>query len=315
LRVPLWCTQWTDAEGQISLNIPGFLGSAGFWAPAELWALDTAPASKVPVSRIEPGPARLRPCRTGVIVPPDYPYRSLPIGVIVGKMDEVSDTELLRLAREADPAAFRSLIRRHDRYLYRIARSVLLDDEEAEDVVQETFVRAFTHLVDFRGDASLSTWLTRIAFNEALRRRRQRRRIVRLDDLVSAIGCSEKQFDKATMTAPDLDPERATAQHQIRRILERAIDDLPDAFRTVFVMRDIEEASTEETASVLGIRPQTVKTRLHRARRRLRDALGEQIGSALKDAFPFERDRCDRLVERSITQVGLPPLNRSQAGA
>jgi RNA polymerase sigma-70 factor, ECF subfamily len=231
------------------------------------------------------------------------------------KMDEISDTELLRLAREADPAAFRSLVRRHDRYLYRIARSVLLNDEEAEDVVQETFVRAFTRLDDFRGDASLSTWLTRIAFNEALRRRRQRRRIVRLDDLDSATSRSETQFDKSTMTAPDLDPERATAQHQIRSVLERAIDDLPDAFRTVFVMRDIEEASTEETASVLGIRPQTVKTRLHRARRRLRDALGEQIGSALKDAFPFERDRCDRLVERLINQVSLPPLSRSQAGA
>jgi RNA polymerase sigma-70 factor, ECF subfamily len=227
-------------------------------------------------------------------------------------MDEISDTELLHLAREADPAAFRSLIRRHDRYLYRIARSVLLDDEEAEDVVQETFVRAFTRLVDFRGDASLSTWLTRIAFNEALRRHRQRRRIVRLDDLDSATGGSEMQFD--TMPAPDLDPERATAQHQLRSVVERAIDDLPDAFRTVFVMRDIEEASTEETASVLGIRPQTVKTRLHRARRKLRDALGEQIGAALKDAFPFERDRCDRLVERLINQVGLPPL-RSQAGA
>src|SRR5215207_6543838 len=101
-------------------------------------------------------------------------------------MDEVSDNELLRLAREADPAAFRSLVRQHDRYLYRIARSVLLNDEEAEDVVQETFFRAFTRLDDFRGDASLSTWLTRIAINEALRRRRQRRRIVRLDDLDSA---------------------------------------------------------------------------------------------------------------------------------
>ena len=115
------------------------------------------------------------------------------------------------------------------------------------------------------------------------------------------------------MMAPDLDPERATAQHQFRNVLERAIDDLPDAFRTVFVMRDI-EASTEETASVLGIRPQTVKTRLHRARRRLREALGEEIGSALKEAFPFEGDRCDRLVQRLTNQVGLPPLNQSQAG-
>lgn len=221
-------------------------------------------------------------------------------------MDEPSDAELLRLAREGDPAAFRILIRRHDRYLYRIARSVLLDDHEAEDVVQETYVRAFTRLVDFRGDASLSTWLTRIALNEALQRYRQRRRIVSLDILDSASGHPVAQIRQSPMIAPDQDPERATAQHQIRTLLERAIDDLPEAFRTVFVMRDIEEASTEETASVLGIRPPTVKTRLHRARRMLREALGEQVGAALKDAFPFDKPRCDRLVKKVLDQLGFP---------
>lgn len=220
-------------------------------------------------------------------------------------MDEPSDAELLRLAREGDPAAFRILIRRHDRYLYRIARSVLLDDHEAEDVVQETYVRAFTRLVDFRGDASLSTWLTRIALNEALQRYRQRRRIVSLDILDSASGHPVAQIRQSPMIAPDQDPERATAQHQIRTLLERAIDDLPEAFRTVFVMRDIEEASTEETASVLGIRPPTVKTRLHRARRMLREALGEQVGAALKDAFPFDKPRCDRLVKKVLDQLGF----------
>jgi len=220
-------------------------------------------------------------------------------------MDEPSDAELLRLAREGDPAAFRILIRRHDRYLYRIARSVLLDDHEAEDVVQETYVRAFTRLVDFRGDASLSTWLTRIALNEALQRYRQRRRIVSLDILDSASGHPVAQIRQSPMIAPDQDPERATAQHQIRTLLERAIDDLPEAFRTVFIMRDIEEASTEETASVLGIRPPTVKTRLHRARRMLREALGEQVGAALKDAFPFDKPRCDRLVKKVLDQLGF----------
>ena len=162
-------------------------------------------------------------------------------------MGEPSDGELLRLARDGDPAAFRILIRRHDRYLYRIARSVLLDDHEAEDVVQETYVRAFTRLVDFRGDASLSTWLTRIALNEALQRRRRRRRTVHLDVIDAARNRADMQIDRSPMIAPDQDPERATAQHQIRRFLERAIDDLPEAFRTVFVMRDIEEATTAET--------------------------------------------------------------------
>jgi RNA polymerase sigma-70 factor (ECF subfamily) len=221
---------------------------------------------------------------------------------------DVSDTELLRLARGGDPAAFRILIRRHDRYLYRIARSVLLDDQ---DIVQETYVRAFTRLVDFRGDASLSTWLTRIALNEARQRRRRRHRVVSLDILDSISRHPEAQIHRSPMIAPDQDPERATAQHQIRILLERAIDDLPEAFRTVFVMRDVEEASTEETAFVLGIRQQTVKTRLHRARRRLRDALGDQIGIALKDAFPFERARCDRLVERVLGQLGFSAKSQS----
>jgi len=218
---------------------------------------------------------------------------------------EPSDGELLRLARDGDSAAFRILIRRHDRYLYRIARSVLLDDHEAEDVVQETYILAFTRLVDFRGDASLSTWLTRIALNEALKRRRRRRRTVPLEVIDIAPHCAV-QINQSPMVAPDQDPERATAQHQLRRFLERAIDDLPEGFRTVFVMRDIEEASTEETASVLGIRQQTVKTRLHRARRMLRAALGENIGAALKDAFPFDRPRCDRLVKKVLDQLGFP---------
>jgi RNA polymerase sigma-70 factor, ECF subfamily len=227
-------------------------------------------------------------------------------------MDEPSEAELLRLAREGDPAAFRILIRRTDRYLYRIARSVLLNDHEAEDVVQETYVRAFTRLVDFRGDARLSTWLTRIALNEALQRHRRRRRVVSLEVLDSASGHPDAQIHWSPMIAPTQDPERATARHQFRILLERAIDDLPEAFRTVFVMRDVEDASTEETATVLGIRQQTVKTRLHRARRMLREALGEQIGAALKDAFPFERARCDRLVERVLGQLGFPARSLSR---
>lgn len=225
-----------------------------------------------------------------------------PIGVDVG---EPSDGELLGLARDGDPAAFSILIRRHDRYLYRIARSVLLDDHEAEDVVQETYVLAFTRLVGFRGDASLSTWLTRIALNEALKRRRRRRPTVHLDVIDGARDCADMQIDRSPMIAPDLDPERATAQHQLRRFLERAIDDLPETFRTVFVMRDIQEATTEETATLLGIRQQTVKTRLHRARRMLRAALGEHVGVALKDAFPFDKPRCNRLVKKVLDKLGF----------
>ena len=223
-----------------------------------------------------------------------------------------SDSELLRLAREGNAAAFRTLVRRHDRYLYRIARSVLRDNQEAEDVVQETFVRAFKQLAGFRGHARLATWLTRITLNEAIQRRRRRRHIVQLDSLQQQ-EASNTQVRPSPLITPDPDPERTAAQHQICRLLERTIDQLPDSLRTVFVMRDVEELSTAETARLLGIRQATVKTRLHRARRMLRDALGEEIGASLKDVFPFERPRCDALVERLLNQLGLPALRTLSA--
>ena len=218
---------------------------------------------------------------------------------------KLSDSELLRLARKGDSGAFRILVRRHDRYLYRIARSVLLNDHEAEDIVQETFVRAFTHLDSFRGASSLSTWLTRIALNESRRRKRSHRHQLGLEVLDFSSSQRDAQMPDSSTYAFQ-DPERATAQDQIRIVLERAIDGLPHPFRTVFVMREVEGASTQETASALGILPQTVKTRLHRARRLLRDALGEQVRASLKDVFPFERPRCDRLVGRLLNQLGLP---------
>jgi RNA polymerase sigma-70 factor, ECF subfamily len=212
------------------------------------------------------------------------------------------DSELLRLAREGDATAFDILIRRHDRFLYRLARSILLDDYEAEDVVQETFIKAFQGLVDFRGEASLSTWLTRIALNEALARKRHRRNTVGLGELQHRTNA---QIEPSPMIAPMQDPELTAAQHQIRKLLERAIDQLPDSLRTVFVMRDVEELSTAEAARLLGLGEPTIKTRLHRARRMLRDILGDQIAANLNDVFPFERERCDLLVERVLKQVGL----------
>jgi RNA polymerase sigma-70 factor, ECF subfamily len=224
-------------------------------------------------------------------------------------MEMASDTELLRLARKGDPGAFRILIRRHDRYLYRMARSIVLNDQDAEDVVQETYARAFNRIVGFRGESSLQAWLTRIALNEARRRHRSHRRLVGLEVIDSVSGQRNAQIHPSPMISQDQDPERATAQQQIRIVLERAIEALPEAFRTVFVMRDVEGANTEETASILGIRPQTVKTRLHRARRLLRDVLGEQVRANLKGVFPFERPRCDRLVGRLLNQLGLPPIS------
>jgi RNA polymerase sigma-70 factor, ECF subfamily len=217
-------------------------------------------------------------------------------------MDQASDSELLERAREGYPAAFATLVRRHDRYLYRVARSVLRDDQEAEDVVQQTFLQAFAHIVDFRGQASLRTWLTRIALNDALQRRRRRRMTVDLVQIDTAQERTRSEIYLSPLTAST--PDGAAARTQIRKILERAIDDLPPAFRIVLVMRDVEGASVEETANALGIMPETVRTRLHRARRLLRESLGEQLVSQLHDVFPFERPRCDALVHRLLPQVG-----------
>jgi RNA polymerase sigma-70 factor, ECF subfamily len=219
----------------------------------------------------------------------------------LAQMAAADDSELLQSARECNATAFDTLIRRHDRFLYRIARSVLLDDYEAEDVVQETFIKAFKGLENFRGEARLSTWLTRIALNEALARKRRRRNTVELE----ALQHRTNALEPSPMIAPAQDPELSTAQQQIRKLLERAIDGLPDSLRTVFVMRDVEELSTAEAARLLGLGEPTVKTRLHRARRMLREVLGDQIAASLNDVFPFERQRCDLLVERVLKQVGL----------
>jgi RNA polymerase sigma-70 factor (ECF subfamily) len=210
--------------------------------------------------------------------------------------------ELLQSAREGDAAAFEALIRRYDRFLYRVARSILIDDFEAEDVVQETFIKAYKGLIKFRGEASLSTWLTRIALNEAIRRKRRQRHTV---ELAAVQHRTNAQIEPSPIIAPVQDPELIVAQNQIRKLLEKAIDQLPDRLRTVLVMRDVEDLSTAETARLLGLGIPTVKTRLHRARRMLREVLGDHIETTLPDVFPFERGRCDLLVDRVLKQVGL----------
>lgn len=223
-----------------------------------------------------------------------------------------TDSELLERARQGDAAAFGALIRRHDKHLYRIARSVVADDHEAEDAVQDTYVRAFAGLRNFRGAASLRTWLTRIVLNEAIRRRRHGRSMLNLDVLQDAQERSRRPVH--SLTARERDPERAAAQAQIWKILEKAVDDLPPAFRIAFVLRDVEELSTKETARLLGVREQTVKNRLHRARRMLRESLGADLAIELKGIFPFEKPRCDALVQRLLEQLGISRHGRALRG-
>jgi RNA polymerase sigma-70 factor, ECF subfamily len=212
------------------------------------------------------------------------------------------DAELVRrmLARDGD--AFRTVMQTHNRRLYRIARSILRNDSEAEDVVQEAYVRAFTHLEGFRGDSSLATWLSRITMNEALGRLRVRRPTANLAEL-DARG-PEAEIIQFPHTARS-DPEKSMAQRELLQLVEQATDRLPEAYRTVFITRIIEGMSVEETAELLGIRPETVKTRLHRARQLVRDQLDKQIGPILMDAFPFAGKRCERVTEAVMTRLAL----------
>ena len=218
-------------------------------------------------------------------------------------LDDLDDPALVERARRHDGAALRLIMERHNRQLYRVARSILGEDAEAEDVVQETYLRAFTHLDGFRGEARLATWLTRIALNQALERLRKRRPSVELN----RIDTIDEQGEARVIFLPGArhegDPEAAAARAEIRRLIERAIDRLPDPFRIVFVLRDVEEMSVEATACQLGLRPETVKTRLHRARRLLRRSLDRTLSSALTDAFPFAGARCARITQRVLERL------------
>jgi RNA polymerase sigma-70 factor, ECF subfamily len=214
-----------------------------------------------------------------------------------------ADPDLVARALSRDEAAFRTIMQANNRRLYRLARGILRNDSEAEDVVQETYVRAFTHLESFRGDSSLATWLARIAMNEALGRLRRQRPSVDLGTL--APGVLEAQIIQFPLSAPSEDPEKSMAQREIQHVVEHAIDELPEAFRIVFITRVIEGMNVEETADILGLKPETVKTRLHRARNMLRDNVEKKIGPVVMEAFPFAGKRCERLTDAVLRRLGV----------
>jgi RNA polymerase sigma-70 factor, ECF subfamily len=214
---------------------------------------------------------------------------------------QYQDEEMVARVRRGEREAFRGIVQRYNRRLYRVARGVMRDDGEAEDVVQEAYLRAYAALGEFRGESSLATWLTQIVLNEARGRLRRRRPTEDLEVLdMTAQQSSVVAFPGVTAFG---DPETAAAQAQIRRLLERAVDQLPDPFRLVFIMRDIDGLSIEETGAQLGIRPETVKTRLHRARRLLREHLNDKLSSALKDTFPFDGARCNRMTDAVMRRL------------
>jgi RNA polymerase sigma-70 factor (ECF subfamily) len=229
-----------------------------------------------------------------------------PLQALAVDYPALDDVSLAARVRDGDGEAFRHVMKRCNQRLFRVARGVVGNDSEAEDVVQEAYVDAYGKFATFRGEASLRTWLTRIVLNEAHERLRRRHRTVDVAQIEAA------QLDPGRVVAfpsaqVGVDPGAMLAREQIRRLLERAIDELPEGFRLVFVMREIEECSVEETAAALGLRPQTVKTRLHRARRLLRASLQDTLASMLGDAFPFLGSRCARMTESVMRRIAVRP--------
>jgi RNA polymerase sigma-70 factor, ECF subfamily len=217
-----------------------------------------------------------------------------------------SELELVRRARAHDPIAFRRIMQQHNRRLYRVVRGYAQSDDETEDIVQASWVRAYAALGSFRAEARFSTWLTRIALNEALGRLRNRRCMTSLDEY-SEDADRGSQIIPFPLTQPSTDdPEHSAARSEIRHLLERVIDDLPIPFRTVFIMRAVEQMSIAETAECLCIPEETVKTRFYRAKQQLRAAVNDRLENAFTDVFPFAGARCKRMAERVMQQLGSP---------
>ncbi len=207
---------------------------------------------------------------------------------------ETADAELARRAAGGEQAAFAVIMRRHNQRLFRTARSILKSDADAEDALQEAYLRAWRALDGFRAEARLSTWLVRIVVNEALGR--LRRRHVAVTSLDEAMSEHPTNDQAPFAAAADRQPEQVTARTQLRQLIESRIDRLPEDFRTVFMLRAVEGMSAQEVAESLDIPAATVRTRCFRARRLMREALAEDFDRALDDAFGFDGARCDRIV-------------------
>jgi RNA polymerase sigma-70 factor, ECF subfamily len=209
---------------------------------------------------------------------------------------EITDDEVVTRVLTGETALFEIVMRRYNQRLYRVARSILRDSDEAEDVMQDAYVRAYEHLREFSGAAKFSTWLTKIAVYEALRRAKRR---TRTPDLTSM----ELDSIMTNSASHSADPERQAYNDEVRVVLEHAIDGLPDAYRTVFILRVVEGLDVAKTAASLEIGTEAVKTRLHRARTMLRKELQRRAGTAMEHAFPFHLSRCDRVVNGVFRRI------------
>ncbi len=241
-------------------------------------------AGPAEVTRVTSGPPRA----SNAGMPPT---RTAPLP---GSDNPPSDEAIVTRVRAGDVALFEILMRRHNARLYRVIRSVIGSETEVEDVMQQAYLHAYTALEGFAGLSSFATWLTRIGLNEALARLRKRRWLEPVDDL-------PEQTEGLMEPAPT--PEDVASSHETARMVEHAIDRLPAIHRTVLMLREIEQLSTEETAGILQVSEDVVKVRLHRARLALRDALSEQAAEGAREAFPFHAPRCDRVVAAVMARL------------
>jgi RNA polymerase sigma-70 factor (ECF subfamily) len=214
------------------------------------------------------------------------------------------DRDIVRRVRGGESALFEILMRRHNQRLYRVARAVVKNESEVEDVMQQAYIKAFTHLNQFEERAQFSTWLTQIALREAFSRRRKLRRI----EATVRQPWSAEQDRSDVMEAfasPQAGPEHQAYARELSGLLEAAVDSLPEMYRTVFMLREIEGLTTSETAESLELGEEAVKTRLHRARAMIRRAITERVGTVLPGAFQFHAPRCDRVVAAVFAQLSL----------
>jgi RNA polymerase sigma-70 factor (ECF subfamily) len=212
------------------------------------------------------------------------------------------DAEIVRRVCAGESALFEILMRRHNQRVYRAARAVVKDEAEVEDVMQQAYINAFTHLHQFEERSQFSTWLIRIALHEAFGRRRKMQRTESMTGIQSNLDEDRGEL-MDTIASPQADPERQAYAQELNRVLEAAVDTLPETYRTVFMLRDIEGLSTSETGEGLGLREEAVKTRLHRARAMIRRAVTARIGAVAAGSFQFHAPRCDRVVAAVLARI------------
>jgi RNA polymerase sigma-70 factor (ECF subfamily) len=217
---------------------------------------------------------------------------------------DAPDTELAVRVAAGEPAAFEALMRRHNRALFRTARAILRDDAEAEDALQEAYLQAYRSIGSYRGEARLSTWLARVVANEALMRLRKQARRSAIVPLQPGVAVEE--LNEMAEGIMDKGPESSARRAEVRRLLEERIDALPGAYRSVFMLRGVEEYSVEETAAILQSPEATVRSRFFRARSLLREGLASEVDVACHDAFGFAGERCDRIVAAVMGRIRHP---------